>query len=388
MQSFLLAVAERAVDAGLAPPQVSAGLESLDANCLLIISLKYVIIRPEGSCDSRNAMLGRLAQVSRQLQTLLRPLLAHDWRRHRQRKNSLTRLAQRLGVQGSWNHQLKRVRLTAQATARPRECSCGRTFPMSQMYQLLDDLGIDEGASQLVCVACARNRYRLGSSRGPLRGRLFETRVELTDDYGEGGEAAAMLRFALCSSGYGLDLRCVHEQLRPGATSRVEHPLCDADGAVLCDLLVSGLGRRCLWIDVGGSALGDTGLTAFARALPACTSLMHLNLNGTRVGDQGVESLAAVLAPNPRSRDVACKELKWLYLVLDALCDAGAIALAAALGKGAAPQLECLWCCGAFSAASEPGEAGPGFTALTRACEAREDSGLVLELEHGFAWGM
>ena len=84
-------------------------------------------------------------------------------------------------------------------------------------------------------------------------------------------------------------------------------------------------------------------------------------------------------------------------LQLDALGDAGAIALAGALESCATPKLECLWCCGAFSEASEPGEAGPGFIALTGACDARASSRtpsgvpvtrLRLELEHGFAWGM
>tara|TARA_B100000787_G_scaffold145761_1_gene116076 strand:+ start:181 stop:402 length:222 start_codon:yes stop_codon:yes gene_type:complete len=73
-------------------------------------------------------------------------------------------------------------------------------------------------------------------------------------------------------------------------------------------------------------------------------------------------------------------------LVLDNLGDAGAIALADALNYGATRELECLWCCGAFSEASEPGAAGAGFTALTQACDARAP--LRLELEHGFPWGM
>ena len=72
-------------------------------------------------------------------------------------------------------------------------------------------------------------------------------------------------------------------------------------------------------------------------------------------------------------------------MVLDALGDAGAISLAGALNCHAVPKLQCLWCCGAFSEASQPGAAGGGFTALTRACDAIP---VRLELEHGFPWGM
>ena len=405
MQSFLDAVAQRAADAGLAPPPASVtavDFEALDANCLLIMSRMFGTRRPAGSRDWRNIMLGRYAQVSRQLWTLLRPLLEQDYRRHRQRKNSLTRLAERLGAHGSWNHQLQRVRLGAHAVNEAQcQGGCGQAFNMSRMYQLLDDNVADESRDvKLVCRACTRRRCGLP----PGRGQLFATRVEMTDDYGEGGEPAARLRFELCKSGYGLGGSAADHSRRSILGRAAPYPaLCDADGPVLCDLLVSGLGRRCQWIDVSGSAFGDAGLTALARGLPACKSLLHLNLNSTRVGDQGVVSLATVLTPaRPTAAPTAGKELKWLYLAaLDDLGNAGAIALAAALTCRAMPKLECLWCCGAFSA-DEPlpssseddddddgggGESRPGFRALTRACEARPGP-LVLELEHGFAWGM
>ena len=205
-------------------------------------------------------------------------------------------------------------------------------------------------------------------------------------------------------------------------------PLCDNDCTILCDALVSGLGTRCLWIDLSNSDVGDAGLGALARGLPACLSLLHLNLNGTLAGDEGVAALAVALTPKPlsslslgarsllppqaaseewreatwhttecsegtpRTVAVPCPQLRWLYLVLDDLGDAGAIALATSLSCRATPKLECLWCCGAFSEASEPGEAGAGFTALTRACDGRTGWGgvapLRLELEHGFPWGM
>ena len=423
------------------PPVAEApSLESLDANCLQTISRQCGRALPAGSRDQRPVALVRLAQVSRLLRTQLSPLLTEEYRRHRRRKNGLTQTSNRLGARVSWGGlQLRRVRAAAHAYRHVAICQggCERSLKVSQMFQLLNDDAVDERQSKLVCVGCARLRYRLPSAAGEgddMRQRRAATeafvdlglpffwRDELTDDYGEGGEAAAALRDALTASGYGFG--------EPPCSP----PLGDADCTALCDMLVSGLGGRCLWIDLSNSAVGDAGMAALARGLPACLSLMHLNLNGTSAGDEGVAALAAALTPQPLSRlsraarsllppqaasedwreatgwrtsasasatretvAVRCPQLRWLYLVLDALGDAGAIALAGALESCATPKLECLWCCGAFSEASEPGEAGPGFIALTGACDARASSRtpsgvpvtrLRLELEHGFAWGM
>ena len=469
--SFLQAAAQRAADtaARLARPvaQEAHGLESLDANCLLNISRQFVVALPEGSLDRRNVVLVRLAQVSHQLRGPISPLLAEEFRQHRRRKNSLTRLAMRLGAQGSWGHQLRRVSATARAYRHDAQCQggCGRSFKASRMFQLLDDERVDERHSKLVCAECTRRRYGLPTppvsddpgrqavlvalsaggdavdwpgvrAAGALhRGIPFFHRSELTRlgaEGAEGGEAAVeaaeTLRYVLSASGYGFGGEyCAY-------VHREAPPLCDADCVVLCDALVSGLGRRCLWIDLSDSEVGDAGLVALARGLPACLSLLHLNLNGIRAGDEGVAALAAALTPRPLSSlsfaarsllppqwakrewedatfnfrfsnydasttaqtvAVPCPQLRWLYLVLDDLGDAGAIALARALGCRATPKLECLWCCGAFSEASEPGAAGAGFTALTRACDERAElhgesctAPLRLELEHGFPWGM
>ena len=289
----------------LAPPTPEAGsLESLDANCLLIISRQCGRALPEGSCDERNVTLARLAQVSQQLRIPLSAFLKEDYRRHRRRKNSLTQLAQRLGGQGSWSHHLRRVRAAARAHRHDAQCgACRHLYKVSRMFQLLDDDGFDERQSRLFCASCTRLRYRLPVSYDPITltlGLPFCTsaafpsdqlRVELTDDYGEGGEAASALRNALCASGYGF-----RGDLRPSTAA-----LCDADWPILCDLLLSGLGTRCLWIDLSDSAVGDAGLTALARGLPACMSLLHLNLNGTAAGDEGVAALAAALTPKPLS---------------------------------------------------------------------------------------
>lgn len=471
--SFLQAAAQRAADAAarLARPvaQEAHGLESLDANCLLNISRQYVVALPEGSLDRRNLALVRLAQVSHQLRGPLSPLLAEEFRQHRRRKNSLTRLAMRLGAQGSWGHQLRRVSATARAYRHDAQCQggCGRSFKASRMFQLLDDERVDERHSKLVCAECTRRRYGLPTppvsddpgrqavlvalsaggdavdwpgvrAAGALhRGIPLFHRSELTRlgaegaEGAEGGEAAVeaaeTLRYVLSASGYGFGGEyCAY-------VHREAPPLCDADCVVLCDALVSGLGRRCLWIDLSDSEVGDAGLVALARGLPACLSLLHLNLNGILAGDEGVAALAAALTPRPLSSlsfgarsllppqwakrewedatftprwgevgttaqtvAVPCPQLRWLYLVLDDLGDAGALALARALGCRATPKLECLWCCGAFSEASEPGAAGAGFTALTRACDERAERSselhgampLRLELEHGFPWGM
>jgi hypothetical protein len=450
--SFIQAVALRTADALRAARlarAVASGLESLDANCLLNISRQYIYLFTEGCLDRRNVTLVRLVQVSHQLRIPISPLLAEEFRQHRRRKNSLTRLAKRLGAQGSWGHQLRRVRATARAYRHDAQCQggCGRSFKVSRMLQLLDDDGVDERHSKLICAECTRRRYGLRSplafdgsanqvvlaspsAAGALnRGIPLFSRSELTTDLeGEGGEpameAAERLRYVLSASGYGFGGEyCAY-------VNREAAALCDTDCVLLCDVLVSGLGRRCLWIDLSDSAVGDAGLAALARGLPACLCLLHLNLNGTLAGDEGVVALAAALTPKPLSslsvgarsllppqavseewRDatfncnedgstaaqtvvVTCPQLRWLYLVLDDLGDAGAIALATSLNCRATPKLECLWCCGAFSEASEPGAAGAGFSALTRACDERAGPGvhgvvpLRLELEHGFPWGM
>lgn len=427
--SFLEAAAVRASDASgdrSAPYEAleaRSSLDSLDANCLQMISLRWRILRPLGCHDKRNVTLVRLAKVSRRLRDTLQPLLELDFRRHRLRKKSLTQMAQRLGAQGSWNHQLKLVREAAYAYQQGVQCQggCGLPFKKSRLIQLLDDDGVDERQSKLICASCTRHRYQSGLPH-ELTKQLphailketdvpFCTRVELTDDYGEGGESAAALREALCVSGYGFG----------GEFRDSGSPLCDADCHVLCDMIVSGLGKRCMWIDLSNSAVGDAGMAVLALGLPACLSLLHLNLNGNPAGDLGVAALAVALTPTPlRALSPAarcllpplgagdeyrsatcwcddapaqvaaapCQQLRWLYLVLDVLGDAGAIALARALNRNAVSKLECLWCCGAFSEASEPGAAGPGFAALTQACEAREHLGLSLELEHGLVWGM
>lgn len=428
--SFLEAVAQRTADAfGARPVTEAHGLESLDADCLLNISRQYVRILPEGCRDRRNVVLVRLAQVSHQLRVPISPLLKEEFRQYRRRKNGLTRVAKRLGAQCSWGHQLRLVRAAARTYRHGAQCQggCGRSFKVSRMLQLLDDDGVDERYSKLVCAECTRRRYGLPTlevltadeSELVKRGIPLFTRTELTNDHGEGGEpameAAETLYYVLSASGYGFGGEyCAYVHREAAA-------LCDADCTVLCDVLVSGLGTRCLWIDLSDSEVGDAGLAALARGLPACLSLLHLNLNGTLAGDEGVTALAAALTPKPLSSlsraalsllppvksggrlsgewrgsafdfgesqtiVVPCPQLRWLYLVLDNLGDAGAIALADALNYGATRELECLWCCGAFSEASEPGAAGAGFTALTQACDARAP--LRLELEHGFPWGM
>ena len=365
-------------------------LRSLDANCLQHISRCCTVSTPAASRDKRNPTLVRLALVSQALRSTLNPLVQQMHRRHRLRKQGLTKMAQSLGAAGSWNHQLKRVRQAAQSRLQPEQCQggCGETLKASRMLCLVAPSDTpDERRTKFVCARCARAMFALPENRGsvglfPL-GIPFGAREEVTDDYGEGGEAARRLRAVLMASGYGF-------------ADCGDQPLCDADCPVLCDLLVSGLGRRCMWLDLSACALGDAGVTAIARGLPACMALLHLNLNGNPVGNQGVAALASALTPkaepcgeSPRGgRVTPCVQMRWLYLVLNNLGDAGATALARALTRLAVPRLECLWCCGAFSAESETGDAREGFRALTRACEAREPAGLTLELEHGLPWGM
>ena len=80
-------------------------------------------------------------------------------------------------------------------------------------------------------------------------------------------EAAETLRYVLSASGYGFGGEyCAY-------VHREAPPLCDADCVVLCDALVSGLGRRCLWIDLSDSENVDPDHAAASgreeRAAPA-----------------------------------------------------------------------------------------------------------------------
>ena len=192
-----------------------------------------------------------------------------------------------------------------------------------------------------------------------------------------------------------------------------------------------------MWIDVSGCALGDAGVAA--RGLAACETLVHLNLNGNPAGDRGAAALAAALTPKrlsegvqvvasgplrsggaqerrdldqPRQGPLARRRarcwrrrawrrrdplghhvvptltppnMRWLYLVLDSLGSAGKSLRSHACCSSLVP-LECLWCCGAFSAEPPAGS----DRGLSRSCGlARYSSpGLTLELEHGLPWGL
>lgn len=384
-------------------PGPTASLESLDAHCLSRIGsisrTREKDLR-RGSLDRRIPMLGQLSGVCRALRAVLAPVLEPMQRAHRGRKQRLTQVLQSLACEGSWNHHLKLVRYSAaslMASQRMVTCEggCGREMKMSRLLCLLDGAGFDprikSERSKRYCCQCARVAHSTGLSEHVRAtfaemGNPFGSREEVTAD-----EGLCALRLAVCQSGYGL------QALKLG-----EPPtLSDQDCTVLCDGLVSGLGYKCLLIDLSYAKLGDAGLQILSQGLYVCKSLLHLNLNGNPAGDEGVAALAKAFACQPpvlsngqRLGD-CCPNMHWLYLVLDQLGSTGALALAEALGtltRGSQtpPQpvlgaLEVLWCCGAFSSTSEPGAASAGFQALTRACDAR---GLQLELEHGLPWGM
>ena len=389
-------------------PVPTASLESLDGHCLARIGSVSRTREKDlrrGSLDRRIPMLGQLSGVCRALRAVLAPVLEPMRRAHRGRKQRLTQVFQSLACEGSWNHHLKLVRYSAasfslMASQRMVTCEggCGREMKMSRMLCLLDGAGFDprikSERSKRYCGPCARVAHSTGLSKHVQAtftdmGNPFGSREEVTAD-----EGLCALRLAVCQSGYGL------QALKGGVCTHAS-PLSDQDCTVLCDGLVSGLGYKCLLIDLSYAKLGDAGLQTLSEGLYVCTSLLHLNLNGNPAGDEGVAALAKAFAcqrpvlSNGQRLGDCCPNMHWLYLVLDQLGSTGALALAEALGtrtRGSRtpPQpvlgaLEVLWCCGAFSSTSEPGAASAGFQALTRACDAR---GLQLELEHGLPWGM
>ena len=377
-----------------------------------------------------------MAMVSKALHQALKPAMQRMWTCHRERTRALTRVAHTLGCAGSWNGLLKPVRSDARSKAQ-RACErCGeKRLRANQMYRLFE---ATSGRQPLLCASCVRlasgldrvrrsqvlartdalnvrtrnveglgafperDQYVLGESSEDMP---FVTREEVDGELDDPSVGRA-LRDNLAASGYGFVTGGGDDPatLRPGGVAT------DATCAALADMLVSGLGHRCVYIDLSHSRVGDAGLASLGRALSSvaapCQNLSFLNLNGNPAGDAGVEALAEGLTPvgRPAAARGGCPQLRVLYLVLDNLADRGALALAAALERGAAKRLKHLWCCGAFSAASAPGAATPGFCALTRACDDRaagrgwkrivhrlvvdEARALVLELEHGLPWGV
>jgi len=79
---------------------------------------------------------------------------------------------------------------------------------------------------------------------------------------------------------------------------------------------------------------------ALAPALRRLPALESLDLNGNRLGDEG---LAALVAPPPPTGGLA--KLKRLDLSWTQITDAGCATLAAALDSGALPALEQLYLC-------------------------------------------
>ena len=131
---------------------------------------------------------------------------------------------------------------------------------------------------------------------------------------------------------------------------------------------------------IATQGLGNLGNTCYFNTVVQCLNRCADLRTVLRDSEEGGSKLAYL----------TCPQLRWLYLVLDDLRSDGALALANALSVPSLPSLEVLWCCGAFSAASSPGDSSTGFRALTQACDDRPSIGclpLSLELEHGFSWG-
>eukprot|EP00966_Prymnesium_polylepis_P294776 6807215-Prymnesium_polylepis.1 len=171
---------------------------------------------------------------------------------------------------------------------------CGRRLRAKQMYNMLI-----EGKQVVLCACCIRKRSGLDnavprSGRGDLglcHGRAeydrpFVTREELDQDY-EDDAVGARLRDSVIASGYGFSSEYGVDPI----TGSTVAPLTDMMCRIFCDLLVSGLGHRCLMIDFCNAQLSDAGFAALGLALSSaaapCQNLMFLNLNGNPAGDAG-----------------------------------------------------------------------------------------------------
>eukprot|EP00879_Flechtneria_rotunda_P007373 GHRR01007735.1.p1 GENE.GHRR01007735.1~~GHRR01007735.1.p1 ORF type:complete len:449 (+),score=191.61 GHRR01007735.1:1410-2756(+) len=113
-------------------------------------------------------------------------------------------------------------------------------------------------------------------------------------------------------------------------------------------------------IDLGGLHLGSKGARAIAAALPDANNLRQLLLNSTGLAEEGTMAIAAALISqwnanrqsNPyadqrvdRSNtndDQSTPQLQVLDLSQNTICDAGVLAVAAAVQAGACPQLQLL----------------------------------------------
>jgi hypothetical protein len=129
------------------------------------------------------------------------------------------------------------------------------------------------------------------------------------------------------------------------------------------------------WKDACQSC-GRRGDRESRRSLLALTQLQSLELVGTGVGDAGASALANALGRGGNAR-----ALGYVALVSEVLGHEGAHAFACVLDDSYASTHICrLWLSGSFEETT-----GSGFHALTSACDRRR---VHLELAHGFVWGM
>jgi len=116
----------------------------------------------------------------------------------------------------------------------------------------------------------------------------------------------------------------------------------DSGASALAAAMGRGALPRLKTLSLVNVAVGDAGLVALAPALRRLPALESLNLSRNPSGDEG---LAALVAPPPPMAGAppppagVLPKLKRIYLDRTQITDAGCVALAAALGSGALPEL-------------------------------------------------
>ena len=368
----------------------------LDGDCLRAVgaALPLMVAHNVASRDHRPAGLVALSSTSKCARDALSTLLTAARAQHEARLLELSSACNRLGA--SWDALLRARDLFALPGG--AECSgCGTWCEHSGGIFSAGPLAPDD-VTAAFCAHCFRGLCDLSMRPGATGvEQTWEEPIEdgtwqLVQDYSnaaldspllsreeyseEWPEAAPGLVARLNMAGYVL----IGDTSWAAVDVNSAPALSPLQGILLADLIGSGYGSHLLSLNLARCGLNDAGLAQLANALVGnALFLRYLSLSGNPIGDDGLSAFGGTLTPRRYELMLPC--LQWLHLVLEECGDLGASAIARALQDQSLPSLEVLWMCGRFS--EVPGE---GFHELTRACDERYP--LLLEMDHGVAWGV